>query len=333
MIASRWTPMDGLVRLGRLPAFGDLSFAAGISSEGRVVVGHSAAGTSSEAFLWTADGGMVSLGDLPGGPHASRAINISPDGTTVVGVADEVNNWPTLTGQAFRWTESDGMVGLGYTQAHHDLSIAYAASPGGSVVVGLSMKNLSDGEAFVWTSGSGMTALGDLPGHDNYSVGVDVTPDGETVVGVCSPAAGYEAFRWTQATGMIPLGDLPGGEHYSYATGVTADGSVLVGAADWDGAGFARAFIWDASNGMRDLKVVLESDYGLDLDGWSLLYANDITADGSAIVGVGVNPSGDTEAWMVRLRPAGCPADFNGDGGVDTRDVLAFLNAWTSGCP
>jgi len=27
-----------------------------------------------------------------------------------------------------------------------------------------------------------------------------------------------------------------------------------------------------------------------------------------------------------------CPADFNGDGGVDTRDVLQFLNAWTAGC-
>ncbi len=29
----------------------------------------------------------------------------------------------------------------------------------------------------------------------------------------------------------------------------------------------------------------------------------------------------------------GCPADFNGDGAVDTRDVLAFLNAWTAQDP
>ena len=28
---------------------------------------------------------------------------------------------------------------------------------------------------------------------------------------------------------------------------------------------------------------------------------------------------------------SGCVADFNSDGVVDTRDVLAFLNAWTSG--
>ncbi len=28
---------------------------------------------------------------------------------------------------------------------------------------------------------------------------------------------------------------------------------------------------------------------------------------------------------------AGCPADFNGDGTVNTLDVLAFLSAWAAG--
>jgi hypothetical protein len=27
-----------------------------------------------------------------------------------------------------------------------------------------------------------------------------------------------------------------------------------------------------------------------------------------------------------------CIADFNGDGVVDTRDVLEFLNLWNAGC-
>jgi uncharacterized membrane protein len=333
LVAFRWTEMDGLVRLGRLPGYTDLSFGTGISGSGRVVVGYSAFGAESEGFRWTADGGLVSLGDLPGGVHASQAVNISADGTTIVGVADHVNDWPTLTGQAFRWTEADGMVGLGYTQAHHDLSHAYSVSGDGSTIVGISLKNFSDGEAFAWTSGTGMVGLGDLPGHDNYSVAVDVTPDGSVVVGGCSPAGGYEAFRWTQGTGMVPLGDLAGADHYSAAFGVSADGDTIVGVADWDGGlGGARAFIWDQSHGMRDLRAVLESDYGLDLTGWSLLYANDISAGGSVIIGQGINPSGDYEAWMARVGPAGCHADFNGDGVVDTRDVIAFLNAWTGGC-
>ncbi|MBK7403318.1 MAG: hypothetical protein IPJ41_01460 [Phycisphaerales bacterium] len=28
-----------------------------------------------------------------------------------------------------------------------------------------------------------------------------------------------------------------------------------------------------------------------------------------------------------------CAADFNGDGNVNTLDVLAFLNAWSAGLP
>jgi hypothetical protein len=32
--------------------------------------------------------------------------------------------------------------------------------------------------------------------------------------------------------------------------------------------------------------------------------------------------------WAARAEP--CYADFNGDGRVDTRDVLAFLNAWNA---
>ncbi|MCC7389302.1 MAG: hypothetical protein IT431_11085 [Phycisphaerales bacterium] len=34
--------------------------------------------------------------------------------------------------------------------------------------------------------------------------------------------------------------------------------------------------------------------------------------------------------WM-EPAPAPCPADFNADGLVDTRDFLAFLNAWAAG--
>ena len=46
----------------------------------------------------------------------------------------------------------------------------------------------------------------------------------------------------------------------------------------------------------------------------------EVTIDGSAtIVATGVAPD--------------CPGDFNGDGSVNTQDVLAFLNAWTSDNP
>lgn len=334
-VAARWTEMDGLVRLGRLPGLTDLSFSTAISGTGKYVVGYSEGAGVSEAFLWSADAGMISLGDLPGGAHASRAYNISADGTTVVGRGDMVDNWPTLTGQAFLWTEATGMIALGYSQPHHDDSEAWAVSKDGSVVTGLSFKNFSDGEAFIWTQGSGMVGLGDIAGGpDNFSAAVDMNSDGSVIVGVCSPPGGYEAFRWTQGTGMVPLGDLPGGEHYSDAFGVSEDGNTIVGIANWDGGnGDERAYIWTHTQGMRDLKAVLETDYGIDLTGWTLLAANDLSADGKIIVGQGINPAGDREAWIADLHKAPCPGDFNGDGTRNTLDVLVFLNAWNAGCP
>jgi len=50
-----------------------------------------------------------------------------------------------------------------------------------------------------------------------------------------------------------------------------------------------------------------------------------------------VNPIGSSVApaftFTMAPGPNPCPPDFNGDGSVDTLDFLAFLNAWSAGCP
>jgi hypothetical protein len=62
----------------------------------------------------------------------------------------------------------------------------------------------------------------------------------------------------------------------------------------------------DSTNGMRSLQDVLVNDFGLavSLSGWRLLLATDVSADGLTTVGVGINPSGDTEAWVADLHTA-----------------------------
>ena len=72
--------------------------------------------------------------------------------------------------------------------------------------------------------------------------------------------------------------------------------SILGKRAQW-----SEAFIWDKEKGMRSLKSVLENDYNLDLAGWKLQGANDVSDDGLTIVGNGINPDGNFEAWMVQL--------------------------------
>ena len=83
------------------------------------------------------------------------------------------------------------------------------------------------------------------------------------------------------------------------ALGVSEDGSVVVGYGN--SANGNEAFIWNSSQGMRNLKQVLTNDYGLNLTGWTLSEATGISADGLSIVGWGINPSGNNEAWLARL--------------------------------
>jgi hypothetical protein len=61
-----------------------------------------------------------------------------------------------------------------------------------------------------------------------------------------------------------------------------------------------RAFAWTQSRDMFDLRDELVA-LGLDLTGWTLTAATGVSADGTVIVGRGINPSGDREAWRAEL--------------------------------
>ena len=75
-------------------------------------------------------------------------------------------------------------------------------------------------------------------------------------------------------------------------------------------------------------------DFGLDLTGWFLFEATDISDDGTIIVGLGVNPLGELEGWKITIPSlvAPCPTDTNGDGDINVVDLLALLASWGP-CP
>ncbi len=280
--------LSNITALGDLPGGAYASAAWGISSDGTAVVGNALSGLGHEAFRWTQAGGMVGLGDLPGGPFWSSAWGTSSNGTVVVGVSSGASDY-----EAFRWTQAEGMVGLGnLLLGGGSYSRAFDISSDGSVIVGAGTST-SGHEAFRWTESGGAIGLGDLPGGDFMSDALATSSDGSVVVGRSESAAGTEAFRWTEADGMVGLGVLPVTSDEG-AWGTSSDGSVIVGMG-------TEAFIWDPTYGMRDLKDVLINDYDLDLAGWTLRGAPDISDDGRFITGYGTNPDGLTEAWLADL--------------------------------
>jgi probable HAF family extracellular repeat protein len=194
------------------------------------------------------------------------------------------------------------MVGLGDLQGGNYWSDARSLSADGSVVVGMSLNATSNFEAFRWTSGTGMVGLGDLPGGGFDVRANDVSADGNVVVGKGSSDTGPEAYLWTSAGGMMGLGYLPGRGAESRAYGVSADGNVVVGQSQADnGSASSEAFVWTQANGMQSLRDVLIAKGTTGLDNWVLREATSISADGEWVVGYGINPSGDQEAFLANI--------------------------------
>lgn len=292
--AFRWTQAGGIVGLGLLSGHNE-SEAFGVSADGSVVVGRSGPlNSTGEAFRWTQASGMIGLGDLPGSVFASRAQGVSADGSVVVGGSFSVSGL-----EPFRW-EGGAMTGLGDLPGGGAAGgIALDVSGDGQTVVGRSPSTSGD-EAFVWTQAGGMVGLGDFSGGLFFSSANAISADGSTVVGRGSPASGDEAFIWTQKGGMVGLGELPNGPVQSTALAVSADGSIVVGQTN-PLSSFPGAFIWSAAKGMRPLRDILTNDLGLNLTGWTLRGATDISDDGLTIVGTGTNPSGFPEAWIATI--------------------------------
>jgi uncharacterized membrane protein len=94
-----------------------------------------------------------------------------------------------------------------------------------------------------------------------------------------------------------------GDDFESLAYSVSGDGKTVVGYSRNDLE--RTAFMWDEDHGMRSVQSVLENEFGLDLTGWHLASALDVSQDGRTIVGWGYNPDGYQEAWVAVIPEPG----------------------------
>lgn len=322
--------------LGFLPLNNPVSIPNAISADGTVVVGISFADVLRngrfEAFRWEASTGMVGLGVpvvAPGATPFSEAYGVSADGSFVAGVfIDAVGRrepvgW-RFSGGTFERVPIPGL-GIGYTPS--------AMTPDGSVVVG---------DAFrVDTSTGLLTSLADLPGGATELYANGVSADGRFVVGLSYSAEGMQAvrwdesnvplalaparsqayaasadgsvvvglvggraFRWDEASGLALLDDVTGSDLDSGAVGVSDDGSIVVGRYR-TGPGVEHAVLWDVAGGAYPLEALLVG-LGVDLSGWSQLEsATAISADGTRIVGYGIDVDGNRQAWLAVIPEPG----------------------------
>ena len=227
------------------------------------------------------------LGFLPGA-NSSSAHGVNADGTVVVGDALVVVG-DAVRRQAFRWVNGT-MTGLGF-------ATATGVSADGTVVVGTKLPGGPGGsEAVRWVNGTA-TGLGFLPGGTASSAS-GVNADGTVVVGLSTNGLVVQAVRWVNGT-VTGLGFPPSGS-FSEARGVSANGKVVVGEAV-DASGREQAFRWTAATRMQSVLTLLQAAGVVTMAGWQLRSANGVSADGTVIVGDGVDPLGNVQAWIARL--------------------------------
>jgi len=323
--AWRWTQGTGIVGLGFLS--GDTtSEALAVSDDGSVIAGAS----GSKAARWVEGAGWQDLsGALPAADD-SRANAVSADGSAVVG--DYGSPYMGAATGVFVWRQ------VGGTSLHLEDTVPALSSITGISGDGLVMSAWHGPYDAPWAlrfTESGSQVLPPLP--DVYCDCGDtpeaISADASTIVGQSEG----QAFRWRSGSGTVGLGFLnPGGSQiYSSALATSADGRLVVGSSlevicdpwpnCWDDE---RAFAWSQARGMFDLRDELVA-LGLDLAGWTLVAATGVSADGSVIVGRGINPSGDPEAWRAEVPELAPPSIPALPGGAL---LLVFGAAIAAGC-
>jgi len=177
----------------------------------------------------------------------SIAYAISGDGTLIVGQSTSDDATYSYQPEAFRWTQSGGMVGLGFEVSGetHSETIARAVSRDGTVIAGTSKSSTLEGDTlyniFTWTEATGMVQIysSRLASEVN-----GISADGSVIVGMFRPTiatretpGGFrEPFRWSEANGMqsviewlqeagVDTGTLDAGAAWS----VSADGNTVGG--------------------------------------------------------------------------------------------------------
>ncbi len=325
----RWRADTGLWILGDLPGGGHVSGATSMTPDGSVVVGFSETVTvdhnynHTEGYTWSEETGLIGRGALPDGSFDGQFWAITSDGGRVFG-----NSNSSYGTAAVRWTAAGGWVDLGFPSTRARVN---DATPDGST---LAITEWASGpnRAFRWTAEVGFESLGDLPGGGIDAQPWGISADGGVIVGVGTSGSGSEAFAYTEGSGMVGLGDFPDGTFYSYAWEVSPDGSLIVGFGTT--ALGREAAIWDAAAPIARVADYL-ADCGVDIPpGWTLQEARAIADDKltTTLTGTGINPLGDSEAWVASFPSRSSlglrAGNVNTGAGGPAVDVM-FLNGST----
>jgi uncharacterized membrane protein len=295
-----WTHETGMKALTKLSGRATAS-----NSDGSVVVGTTSEG---QAFRWIAGKGVTELGAPTGG--TSAAVDTSEDGSVVIGFFTE----PSNGGGTFRWTMAGGLQPLDPT-----ISSLTGVSRDSSILVGTRVV-AGVSAAFRWSVTGGFFDF--TPAEGTNTTALAMTSDASAVSGSGLFSGAFRVFRWSTeqpATSQflrVPSAITEAGERVTVrglsdnperiACYVSVPGKEPKDENAEEKVGSACFGMWGSVSSPRtavyvsDLAATLLT-LGVELDGWTLTRSNAISADGTILVGSGIDPDGNSQAWVARL--------------------------------
>jgi uncharacterized membrane protein len=314
----RWTQSTGIVPLGRAtaPVLGVGAGTPDVSWDGNHISATilDDTGTLATQGRWTNGAGWQELMPPvpPGGGVLDQSLGsawgLSGDGSTVTGFFWRPGQ-PGGSAHASSWTQATGVVDLG---SDGNSSSGRGANYDGSVIVGWDEHpSFGNRRPAVWVNGVKTVFT---PDNDGPSELTAANADGTIVVGsdFNFPANHEDAAIWRYVGGswvVQNLGSLPGTvvNGLGISSDVTADGSMVVG---YNRLNFnfltSTGTVWTAQTGLISATQFL-TDNGVTLPaGFLITDFAAISADGSTIVGNGLDANFNSQAFLIHIpEPSG----------------------------
>lgn len=293
-----YTPATGLVDIGGVGCAGNPK----LSDDGSVVVSsvYAEDGTC-QAAKWLGGQNWLPMGSEPGAVPCGSDLSSAFDtnATTAVGLFWRPQICRAIGGT---WDLATGTPGPALESTVPDRPTrGNGITADGSIVVGWQDAETGQRNAVRWVNGVQEPILDTDGTPMGEAIGVNST--GTVVWGVFYRYLAGQGWLWRAGQGFTSIGQ--GGVGLNVQTvpiAASEDGSVVVGVMRNFDVGVQKGFIWTAKKGYQYLNDFVKGQVAA---GWDLYNPTVVSADGRYIAGLGFNPNGRSQAFILDLKASG----------------------------
>jgi hypothetical protein len=274
-----------------------------LSYDGKYIIGKD---LSSSAYNYYTPTGLIQRG--PGGTQGSGIHKMSSNGKRLFSLSK------TTTSLTLYFFEHGGLNEVLYPTSKNDYRVVLPLSLDKVTSLGTIKASDFTGDRIVLKHGT-TSYFVDITGSSNlrnanlteipvnFLQTLSISDDGRSVLGTVSnlsPGCNRSNVVYHETKGLTEISCADGfnvaGSYDFQAISLSGDGTKVIGYNQ------TTSYIWDETNGVRDLKNILTQN-GVNVGNWPTLRVSDISEDGLKITGWATNTNGKGKAFLMEVIP------------------------------